>query len=62
MKLFFKSKVEAKEGFKLEYFCIADSSDLIPVTYLDSKKNYRIFTAVFAGKTRLIDNVKLVRI
>ena len=62
MKLFFKSKVEAKEGFKLEYFCIADSSDLIPVTYLDSKKNYRIFIAVFAGKTRLIDNVKLVRI
>ena len=62
MELYFKSKVEANEGFKLEYFCVADPRNLVPVSNLDPEKNYRIFIAVFAGKTRLIDTMKLVRI
>lgn len=61
MELYFKSKVEANKGFKIEYFCVADSSDLIPVTRLDSRKNYRAFIAVYVGKTRLIDTIELSR-
>ena len=62
MKYYFKSKIEAYEDFKLEYFCVVTPCDLVPVTFLDSKKEYRVFVAVFAGKTRLIDNIKLFRI
>ena len=62
MKYYFKSKIEAYEDFKLEYFYVVTSCDLVPVTFLDSKKEYRVFVAVFAGKTRLIDNIKLLRI
>jgi pantoate--beta-alanine ligase len=61
MELYFKSKVEDKNGFKMEYFCVANPSDLIPVSHLDSRNEHRIFVAVFAGKTRLIDTVKLFR-
>ena len=62
MKFYFKSKVEAYEDFKLEYFYVVNQSDLVPVSFLDSKKEYRVFIAVFVGKTRLIDNIKLLRI
>ena len=61
MELYFKSKVEAVKDFKVDYFSIASPSDLIPVSHLDSRKNYRIFVAVYAGKTRLIDTIELVR-
>ena len=61
MELYFKSKVEAVKDFKVDYFSIAPPSDLIPVSHLDSRKNYRIFVAVYAGKTRLIDTIELVR-
>lgn len=61
MELYFKSKVEAIKDFKVDYFSIAPPSDLIPVSHLDSRKNYRIFVAVYAGKTRLIDTIELVR-
>ena len=62
MKYYFKSKVEANEDFKLEYFYVVNQCDLVPVSFLDPKKEYRVFIAVFAGKTRLIDNIKLLRI
>ena len=62
MEYYFKLKIEAYEDFKLEYFCVVTQSDLVPVTFLDSKKEYRVFVAVFAGKTRLIDNIKLFKI
>mgnify|MGYP001172196929 CR=1 FL=1 len=61
MKLYFKKKVENYEDFKLEYFCVANPCDLVPVSFLDSQKEYRIFISVLAGKTRLIDNLKLLR-
>ncbi len=61
MRQFFKEKVE-QHLLKLEYFFVAPVCNLIPVSKLDSNIKYRFFVAVFAGKTRLIDTVELVRI
>ena len=61
MELYFKSKVEVIKDFEVDYFSIAEPSNLIPVKQLDSRKAYRMFVAVFVGKTRLIDTVELVR-
>lgn len=44
---------------KLEYFEIADEKTLLPITQKNENENYRGFIAVFAGKIRLIDNIKL---
>ncbi|MDO3694196.1 pantoate--beta-alanine ligase [Wenyingzhuangia sp. chi5] len=43
----------------LEYFTIADESNLKTVTVFDENKNHRAFIAVFAGEIRLIDNIAL---
>ena len=61
MEVYFKSKIAEKDNFKVDYFCIADPNDLIPIRHLDSRKNYRIFVALYAGKTRLIDTIELAR-
>ena len=45
--------------FKLEYFTIADEKSLETIKNRESNKKYRAFIAVFAGKIRLIDNIKL---
>ncbi|CAM3329878.1 Pantothenate synthetase [Flavobacterium longum] len=45
--------------FELEYFEIADEATLEPATEKEAGKSYRAFTAVFAGKIRLIDTVAL---
>jgi pantothenate synthetase len=44
---------------KVEYFFVAKTSNLIPVKQIEKEKFHRIFVAVFAGKTRLIDTVEL---
>ena len=45
---------------KLEYFEIADSESLeISSENIFESKNLRAFIVVYAGKTRLIDNVDL---
>ncbi len=44
---------------KLEYFSIADESNLLPVKTKENDKHYRGFIAVFAGNIRLIDNIAL---
>jgi len=44
---------------KLEYFSIADSETLQPVSGVVSPGSYG-FIAVFAGEIRLIDNIKLI--
>lgn len=44
---------------KLEYFEIAEEETLQPIVQTNKNKNYRGFIAVFAGKIRLIDNIKL---
>ncbi|NEW80448.1 MAG: pantoate--beta-alanine ligase [Gelidibacter sp.] len=45
--------------FTLEYFEIADEETLLPVKTKNPTKKYRAFIAVFAGKVRLIDNIRL---
>jgi pantoate--beta-alanine ligase len=45
--------------FKLEYFTIADEKSLETIKNRESNKKYRAFIAVFAGKIRLIDNIRL---
>lgn len=44
---------------KLEYFEIANEKTLQPIKEKLAQHNYRAFIAVFAGKIRLIDNIKL---
>ena len=58
MNLFFKKQVE-QNCLKVEYFFVASIDDLIPVSKLELNTKYRIFVAVLAGKTRLIDTVEL---
>jgi len=62
MELYFKKELEQSDELKVEYFCVAETENLVPVTTLEKGKKYRFFTAVFAGKTRLIDTVELGRI
>jgi len=47
--------------FKLEYFQISDTNNLVPIQQIQQKKQskYRAFIAVFAGDVRLIDNIAL---
>ena len=59
MKRFFVNTVEHSKDLKVEYFCIASIDDLIPVVKFQKLKKYRIFVAVFAGETRLIDNEEI---
>ena len=44
---------------ELEYFTIADEATLQTANNINSDKKYRAFIAVFAGKIRLIDNLRL---
>ena len=45
--------------FKLEYFQISESENLMPIQQKNPNKSYRAFIAVFAGDVRLIDNIAL---
>ena len=62
MTNFFKQSVEKNSFLRVEYFFVAEEATLIPVKSLKKQNNYRIFVAVNAGKTRLIDTLKLRRI
>ena len=62
MTAFFKKSVEKNSFLRVEYFLVAEEATLIPVKSLKKQNNYRIFVAVNAGKTRLIDTLKLGRI
>ncbi|QNM85320.1 pantoate--beta-alanine ligase [Polaribacter pectinis] len=44
---------------ELEYFTIAEEKTLETAETKESNKKYRAFLAVFAGKIRLIDNIRL---
>jgi pantoate--beta-alanine ligase len=59
---FVKNKIEKVKGFKVEYFEIADDSELKPVSSkAEMRKGKRYFgcIAVTAGKIRLIDNIEI---
>ena len=62
MTHFFKKSVEKNSFLRVEYFFVAEETTLIPVKSLKKQNTYRIFVAVNAGKTRLIDTLKLGRI
>ncbi len=58
---FVNDAFENHPDLTLEYFQIADEKTLKKVkNEFSSKNNYRAFIAVFAGKIRLIDNIKLM--
>lgn len=59
MEKIFTSEIEESGQLKVEYFCLASENVLIPILKKEKNKNYRIFVAVLAGQTRLIDNIKL---
>jgi pantoate--beta-alanine ligase len=50
--------INSHEPLKVEYLQIADAKDLQPVSDTQSDKEVRIFTAVFCGPVRLIDNIE----
>lgn len=55
-----ENQFRENESLELEYFTIADTSTLKTAFKKEPHKEYRAFIAVFAGKIRLIDNIKLV--
>ncbi|MFK5879087.1 MAG: pantoate--beta-alanine ligase [Flavobacteriaceae bacterium] len=54
-----KSEFEKQPLLELEYFQIADEETLQEAQNKNTTKNYRAFIAIFVGKVRLIDNIKL---
>ncbi len=61
IRAFVKDSIESAEGFRVEYFEIADDRELVTVNKaeeLDKKKKYFGCIAVKAGKIRLIDNIE----
>ena len=50
---------EGNSSFKLDYFQIADETDLLPCLTKDENKKYRAFIAVFVNNIRLIDTISL---
>jgi pantoate--beta-alanine ligase len=62
IKKFVKDYIEKEEEFRIEYFEIADDTDLIPVkkrSEIKNSKRYFCCIAVRAGKIRLIDNIEI---
>jgi len=54
------SKELAKSGFgTIDYLEICDEENLEPIKIFNSKIKARIFIAVYLGKVRLIDNIRL---
>ena len=48
-----------KEGLELEYFEIANTKNLSPLSRKRKNQKYRAFIAAYAGEIRLIDNIAL---
>ncbi len=53
------NKINNSPQLEVEYVEIVDSATLQPVPRWDDAENIQMWTAVFAGNTRLIDNIKL---
>ncbi len=50
----------ALSNLVLEYFLIVNEQTLKPVNLIQSGNSYRAFIAAYAGKVRLIDNLKIL--
>jgi pantoate--beta-alanine ligase len=62
IKAFVNETINKVPGFNVEYYDIADDSELIPVSVkseMKSGKRYFGCIAVRAGRIRLIDNVEI---
>jgi pantoate--beta-alanine ligase len=62
IKLFVEKTINNVPGFSVEYFEIADDSELIPVMKREEMKRdktYYCCIAVRAGNIRLIDNIEI---
>jgi pantoate--beta-alanine ligase len=62
IKSFVKETINKVPGFDVEYYDIADDTELIPVSFkseMKSGKRYFGCIAVRAGSIRLIDNVEI---
>jgi len=59
LKDFVMSKYKFSKTFRLEYFEIVDAQDFSLVTSWDQSKQPIACIAIFLGKIRLIDNIKL---
>jgi pantoate--beta-alanine ligase len=60
IRKFVTAQIEKEEGFRVEYFEIADDRELVPVNSISDirkSKRYVGFIAVKAGRIRLIDNI-----
>ncbi len=58
VSLWVEKKFKKNNLLELEYFTIADEKTLLPIKKKEKNKKYRAFIAVYAGKIRLIDNIK----
>ena len=62
IKSFVTKQINNEKGFSLEYFEIADDTDLSPVQSVSEMKKGKSYfgcIAVHAGKIRLIDNIQM---
>jgi pantoate--beta-alanine ligase len=59
IKEFIYNLFKEHSPLKLEYFEIADEETLRPAEQFEAGKHYRGFIAAYAGKIRLIDNIRL---
>jgi pantoate--beta-alanine ligase len=55
-----EDKINQNKYLKLEYFEIVNTSTLDPVDIIKENQNLTACIAVFAGKTRLIDNIDII--
>jgi len=60
VKSLFLSEISMYPEFRPDYFEIADESTLQPITNWSESANPRAFVALFLGKVRLIDNIKII--
>ena len=56
---FVLKEINKYPDFELEYFEIADETNLLPCIRKTNNKRYRAFIAVFVNKIRLIDTISL---
>ncbi len=57
LKNYIKEEFAAQDGLELEYFEIANTKNLSPLSRKRKNQTYRAFLAVYAGDVRLIDNI-----
>jgi pantoate--beta-alanine ligase len=56
----FLKEISVFSEFRIDYFEIADETNMQPISNWSESKNPRAFVAVFLGNVRLIDNIKII--